>query len=117
MIREFVGFNAYEAACERDTGLLGWRPCDTAEWFGISDRDVLRAVQDGVLDLCRIVRRSGSVQILIPLYSVRAFHWPYEVVAWTRRKQKRGQLASWQLLMLQADVQRGSWRTGVLRAS
>ena len=29
MIREFVGFNAYEAACERDTGLLGWRPCDT----------------------------------------------------------------------------------------
>jgi hypothetical protein len=26
MIREFVGFEAYEAACEGDTGLLGWSP-------------------------------------------------------------------------------------------
>ena len=49
MIGEFVGFEAYEAACEGDIGLLGWSPVDTALWLKISMRDVLRAVHEGVL--------------------------------------------------------------------
>ncbi len=117
MIREFVGFEAYEAACKRDTGLLGWSPADTATWFGISNRDVLRAVQDGVLDLCRVIRRSGSVQLLIPLASIRGFRWPYEVVAWQRSGRRKSRPSSWQLLMLQADQERGALRFGITRSS
>ena len=117
MIREFVGFEAYEAACKRDTGLLGWSPADTATWFGISNRDVLRAVQDGVLDLCRVIRRSGSVQLLIPLASIRGFRWPYEVVAWQRSGRRKSRPSSWQLLMLQANQERGALRFGITRSS
>ena len=118
MIREFVGFEAYEAACERDTGVLGWSPVDTALWFGISNRDVLRAIQDGALDLCRIVRRDGSVQLLIPLASIRAFRWPYEVEGWKpsrKRQSGRCRPLPWQLLVLQADRQRGAWVYGLGR--
>jgi len=113
MIREFVGFEAYEAACRRDTGLLGWSPADTALWFGISDRDVLRAVQDGFLDLFRVVRRTGTVQLIIPLSSIRAFRWPYEVAAWERSGCRKRRPASWQLSMLDVDRQRGAWRFGI----
>ncbi len=113
MIREFVGFEAYEAACEGDTGLLGWSPVDTATWFGISNRDVLRAVHDGVLDLCRVIRLDGSVQLLIPLASIRAFRWPYEVRGWKRQRSQRYRPVSWQLMMLEADRLRGAWLYGL----
>ena len=49
MIQEFVGFDAYEAACGRDSGLLGFSPIDTALWLKIALQDVLRAVEDGFL--------------------------------------------------------------------
>ena len=119
MIREFVGFEAYEAACERDTGLLGWSPADTALWFGISNRDVLRAVQDGVLDLCRVVRLDGAVQLLIPLASILVFRFPYEVRFWKpyRRSRNSFRVSSWQLKMLEADRQRGAWQFGITRSS
>ncbi len=115
MIREFVGFEAYEAACEGDTGLLGWSPVDTALWLKISVRDVLRAVQDGVLDLCRVIRRDGSVQLLVPLSSIRAFRWPYEVEGWKPHRKRRHirRPRRWQLLMLEADQQRGAWQYGM----
>ena len=115
MIREFVGFEAYEAACEGDTGLLGWSPVDTALWLKISMRDVLRAVQDGVLDLCRVIRCDGSVQLLVSLASIRAFRWPYEVEAWKPHRKRRHlrRPRRWQLLMLEADQQRGAWQFGM----
>ena len=113
MIREFVGFEAYEAACECDIGLLGWSPVDTATWSGISNRDVLRAVQDGFLDLCRIVRRDCSVQLLIPLASIQAFHFPYEVRGWKPQRSQRYRPVSWQLMMLEADRLRGAWLYGL----
>ena len=113
MIREFVGFEAYEAACEGDTGLLGWSPVDTALWFGISNRDVLRAVQDGFLDLCRVIRRDGSVQLLVPLASIQAFHFPYEVRGWKPQRSQRYRPVSWQLKMLEADRLRGAWLYGL----
>lgn len=113
MIREFVGFEAYEAACEGDTGLLGWSPVDTALWFGISNRDVLRAVQDGFLDLCRVIRRDGSVQLLVSLASIRVFRWPYEVRGWKPQRSQRYRPVSWQLKMLEADRLRGAWLYGL----
>ena len=117
MIREFVGFEAYEAAREVDTGLLGWSPVDTALWFGISNRDVLRAVQDGFLDLCRVIRLDGSVQLLVTLASIRAFRFPYEVWGWKPQRSQRYRPTSWQLLMLEADQQRGAWQFGMSGAS
>jgi|APTNR8051073442_1049403.scaffolds.fasta_scaffold09544_2 hypothetical protein len=113
MIREFVGFEAYEAACEGDIGLLGWSPVDTALWFGISNRDVLRAVQDGFLDLCRVVRLDGSVQLLVPLASILAFRWPYEVRGWKPQRSQRYRPVSWQLMTLEADRLRGAWLYGL----
>ena len=117
MIREFVGFEAYEAACEGDTGLLGWSPVDTALWLGISNRDVLRAIQDGVLDLCRVVHRDRSVQLLVPLASIQAFRFPYQVEGWKPHRKQRRRPRSWQLMMLQADRARGAWVYGMTRSS
>ena len=110
MIREFVGFDAYEAACGRDLGLLGFSPADTALWLKIALQDVLRAVEDGFLDLCRIVGRDGSVLLVVPLSSIRLFRFPYSVETWKRRRKYRPK--PWQLLILQADRQRGAWVYG-----
>lgn len=78
-------------------------------------RDVLRAVQDGVLDLCRVIRLDGSVQLLVPLASIRAFRWPYEVEGWKPHRKRRylRRPRPWQLLMLEADQQRGAWQFGM----
>lgn len=110
VIREFVGFDAYEAACGRDLGLLGFSPVDTALWLEIALQDVFRAVEDGFLDLCRIVGRDGSVLLVVPLSSIRHFRFPYPVETWKRRRRYRPK--SWQLLILQADQQRGAWTYG-----
>jgi hypothetical protein len=111
VIREFVGFEAYEAACGRDLGLLGFSPIDTALWLEIALQDVLRAVEDGFLDLCRVVNGDGSVLLVVPLASIRQFRFPYPVETWKRRRKYRPK--SWQLLMLQADRQRGAWQYGL----
>lgn len=110
MIREFGGFDAYEAACGCDVGLLGFSPIDTALWLEIALQDVLRAVEDGLLDLCRIVGRDGSVLLVVPLSSIRLFRFPHPVEPWKLRCKHR--LKSWQLLILQADRQRGAWTYG-----
>jgi hypothetical protein len=117
MIFEFVGFEAYEAACERDVGLLGFSPMDTSTWLGISNRIIFRAVEDGALDLCRIINLNGSILFIIPLTSIRQFKFPYLVESWhSSCKSPRRRLNSWQLLLLQADQIRGAWFLGVTRA-
>ena len=73
MMREFVGFGAYEAACKLDEGLQGWKPVVVGLQFDLSDSEVFRAVQDGVLDICRIIHNDCSIQLLIPLSSIRSF--------------------------------------------
>ena len=65
MMREFVGFGAYEAACKLDEGLQGWKPVVVGLQFDLSDSEVFRAVQDGVLDICRIIHNDCSIQLLI----------------------------------------------------
>lgn len=109
MIREFVGFQAYEKACRADLSLLGFAPHDVPALLRVSLRDVLRAVEDGVLDLVRIVREDG-VQLIIPMYSIQRFKFPYEVESWRRRREHGPK--SWQLLMLEADKLRGAWHNG-----
>ena len=74
--------------------------------FDLSDSEVFRAVQDGVLDICRIIHNDCSIQLLIPLSSIRSFEWPYVVMPARR-------LRSWELLMLEADRQRGAWYRGI----
>jgi hypothetical protein len=111
MIQEFVGFDAYEAACGRDSGLLGFSPIDTALWLKIALQDVLRAVEDGFLDLCRIVNLDGSVLLIVPLASICRFRFPYLVETWKHQRKYRPK--PWQLLMLQADRQRGAWQYGL----
>ena len=107
MMREFVGFGAYEAACKLDEGYLqGWKPVVVGLQFDLSDSEVFRAVQDGVLDICRIIHNDCSIQLLIPLSSIRSFEWPYVVMPARR-------LRSWELLMLEADRQRGAWYRGI----
>ena len=49
MIQEFVGFDAYEAACGRDSGLWGFPLSIPPFWLKIALQDVLRAVEDGFL--------------------------------------------------------------------
>ena len=89
MIQEFVGFDAYEAACGRDSGLLGFSPIDTALWLKIALQDVLRAVEDGFLDLCRIVNLDGSVLLIVPLASICRFRFPYLVETWKHQRKYR----------------------------
>ena len=36
MMREFVGFGAYEAACKLDEGLQGWKPVVVGLQFDLS---------------------------------------------------------------------------------
>ena len=73
MMREFVGFGAYGRlvssmkACRAGNLLLLVFSliCLTVRVF--------RAVQDGVLDICRIIHNDCSIQLLIPLSSIRSF--------------------------------------------
>ena len=42
MMREFVGFGAYEAACKLDEGLQGWKPVVVGLQFDLSDSEVFQ---------------------------------------------------------------------------
>lgn len=112
MIYEFIGFESYELACEKNISFLGFSPVDTAIALRISNRDLFRAVQDGILDLLRIVNHDGSILLIIPLYSIKNFSFPYLVEGWKSFRKQRQRPRSWQLLMLQADRERGAWTMG-----
>lgn len=111
MIYEFVGFESYESACKADIGLLGFTPADTQDWLKLPLWNVRRAIEDGVLDLVRIVNLDTSVMLLVPLCSIQSFRFPYEML--TYRPFIKRRLRSWQRMMLEADICRGAWPGGL----
>ena len=115
MMYQFVSVEEYLEACEEDEDLWGLAPIETAIHFKVPHQYILEAVQDGALDLCRIVHSNGLIQLVIPFISIWSFSWPYSVIKTPtkgRSNRKGGpgeRLRNWELLLLKSDCQRGFW--------
>ena len=59
MLYEFLSFEAYEAACKRDTGLLGFFPREAASELEITSRTLSKAIRRGSVDVVRVYMGDG----------------------------------------------------------
>ena len=65
MIYEFDSFDAYHAACERDSSLKGISPGGAAGVLGITRQGIYNAVKRGSLDMVRVTERGTGPYLII----------------------------------------------------
>lgn len=100
MLYEFLSFEAYEAACKRDTGLLGFFPREAASELEITSRTLSKAIRRGSVDVVRVYMGDGF-NLYVTLASMHRY--------WADRSNHLYPLPLWQLLLFRSDQARGAW--------
>ncbi len=100
MLYEFLSFEAYEAACKRDTGLLGFFPREAASELEITSRTLSKAIRRGSVDVVRVYMGDGF-NLYVTLASMHRY--------WAVPSNHLYPLSLWQLLLFRSDQARGAW--------
>jgi len=100
MMYEFFSFEAYEAACKRDTSLLGFFPTEAAFELKITRKTLSRAIRRGSVDVVRVCMSDGF-NLYVTLGSMHRY--------WADRSNHLYPLSHWQLLLFCSDQERGVW--------